>query len=137
MRSFTVYGTKTGEKPRQPRPIGFRGECSSSGPLAIGGLPDSELPSPTQVPVPTPVSQTQTLNPQTEDLVENPPHYARLSPQPIQVSVDWDLKYLPATALKYLARAGFKKGVNAVDDYRKAVSYINREIARLQRKKVT
>lgn len=75
--------------------------------------------------------------PQVRDMVENPPHYARLNPQPIQVAVDWGLSYLPGTALKYLARAGFKEGVSAVQDYQKAISYLRREIARIEGKKVT
>lgn len=66
------------------------------------------------------------------DTVTNPNHYTRLNPQPVQVSVNWNLNYLRATALKYLARAGNKEGVDEIEDLRKAISFIEREIKRIK-----
>jgi hypothetical protein len=70
------------------------------------------------------------------DVVNSPPHYARLKPQPIEVMAAWNLPCFPSMAIKYVARAGFKAGVDATVDYRKAISYLEREIARLQGKSV-
>lgn len=82
-----------------------------------------------ELPVLTPV-------PPTTDTVNSPPHYARLTPQPIEVMASWNLPCFPSMAIKYIARAGFKDGVDAITDYRKAISYLEREIARLQGKSV-
>lgn len=70
------------------------------------------------------------------DTINSPAHYARLSPQPIEVMAAWNLPCFPSMAIKYLARAGFKDGVDAITDYRKGISYLEREIARLQGKSV-
>lgn len=95
-----------------------------------------ELDAP--VPWPTPPDEPKPFIPVivTKDMVESPPHYSRLSPQPIEVIVAWGLGYLRGTALKYLARAGFKEGADQVEDLRKAVSFINREISHLTGGKV-
>jgi len=64
--------------------------------------------------------------------VEEPEHYTRLKPQPIDVILAWGLNYPLGSAVKYLARAGYKPGSLATDDLRKAISFINKEIARLE-----
>lgn len=67
------------------------------------------------------------------DMVDAPPHYTRLHPQPIEVIEAWDLDFPLGSALKYIARAGFKDGADAVTDLRKAVSFINRKIVTLSK----
>lgn len=74
--------------------------------------------------------------PDKTDPVNSPPHYARLSPQPIEIMAAWNLPCFPSMAIKYIARAGFKAGVDTITDYRKGISYLEREIARLQGKSV-
>lgn len=73
------------------------------------------------VPVPDPIS---------------PNHYVRLNPQPIDVSLSWfGAGYLRGTAIKYLARAGFKDGVDVIEDLQKAISYIEKEINHIRKTK--
>lgn len=114
---------RPGVKPIKKRDIGFI--SSSSGSVDHGGSQESVL-------VPTVSSSSDGARPRVKDTVANPTHYSRLKPQPIQVSVDWGLNYLRATALKYLARAGNKEGVDEVEDLRKAISYLEREIKRIK-----
>jgi len=66
------------------------------------------------------------------DAVTNPPHYVRLSPEPLSVIESWGLDYHRGNALKYLARAGFKVGDGQTkaqaeaQDLRKAAAYLLR-----------
>lgn len=61
----------------------------------------------------------------------SPSYYQNLSPEPITVILDWSLSFCTGCAVKYIARAG-KKG-SATDDLRKAIRYLEYEIARLDR----
>lgn len=55
-------------------------------------------------------------------------HYSALTPEPIEVIEGWNLNYRIGNAIKYLARAGKKDPTKTAEDYRKAISYIQREI---------
>ena len=69
------------------------------------------------------------------DPVNNPEHYAALSPQPLDVIEAWGLGFHEAQVLKYLARAGKKGGQGKrLEDLKKARVYLNRLIALLERK---
>lgn len=70
------------------------------------------------------------------DMVEAPAHYTRLSPQPIEVIEAWDLNFFRGSALKYMARAGFKNGTEAKVDLQKAISFLQREVDRLEGRSV-
>lgn len=70
------------------------------------------------------------------DMVNAPAHYTRLDPQPIEVIEAWDLDFFMGSALKYIARAGFKDGVDKVEDLEKAISFIKRRVLALQGKSV-
>lgn len=74
-----------------------------------------------------PVSDTQ-LSSLSNSPIE-PSHYSSLDPQPIDVIEAWDLNFHRGCALKYIARAGRKSGNAEADDLRKAIWYLNREIA--------
>lgn len=63
------------------------------------------------------------------DNVNNPKHYSRLSPQPIDLINDWGLNFNLGNAVKYIARAGHK--TDAIEDLQKAIFYINYEISRM------
>lgn len=63
-----------------------------------------------------------------EDAV-NPAHYKRFPVEVIEITEN--LSYNLGNAVKYCSRAGFKD--DAILDLRKAVWYIEREIARLER----
>jgi len=80
------------------------------------------------------------------------PHYATLSPEPIDVIEGWNLNFRLGNAIKYIARAGRKPLTNsqgnlqpgdggevrgqdvagAARDIRKAISYLERELAALE-----
>ena len=67
----------------------------------------------------------------THDPVNRPSHYAEgRQYEPIAVIEDWSLGYHLGNALKYISRAGRKQ--NTIEDLRKAVWYVNREIDRLE-----
>lgn len=70
------------------------------------------------------------------DMVNSPSHYTRLDPQPIEVIEAWNLDFFMGSAIKYIARAGFKSGEEAAVDLKKAVSFINRRIASMEGKPV-
>lgn len=67
------------------------------------------------------------------DLINRPPHYANLKPEPIDVIESWGLGYHLGTVLKYIARAGKKEGAPIIQDLEKARWYLSREIERLKK----
>lgn len=67
------------------------------------------------------------------DLINHPPHYVSLSPEPIDVIESWGLGYHLATTLKYIARAGKKEGAPIIQDLEKARWYLSRKIERLKK----
>ena len=70
----------------------------------------------------------------THDPINRPSHYAEGRQfEPISVIEDWELNYRLGNAVKYISRAGRK--VDAVEDLRKAVWYLQREIETLEGKK--
>lgn len=59
--------------------------------------------------------------------VDHPPHYSEgREIEPIEVIMDWKLGFCLGNAIKYIGRAG-RKG-DALEDLRKAVWYLEREI---------
>jgi hypothetical protein len=66
------------------------------------------------------------------DMVNHPPHYTFGKYEVIDVIEDWGLNYHRGNAIKYLARAG-KKNENVVEDLKKAIFYINREVDQILR----
>lgn len=68
------------------------------------------------------------------DEVDNPSHYARLTPQPVEVVAAWKLDFFDGSVLAYIARAGFKG--DKLLDYKKAASFLSRKIALLEGKSV-
>lgn len=68
------------------------------------------------------------------DSINHPSHYAAGRRfEPIEVIEDWDLGFCSGNALKYIARAG-RKTSDPTEDLKKAVWYLNREIAQQSRK---
>ena len=65
------------------------------------------------------------------DPVNHPPHY-NAHPSGIEcIQITEHMNFCLGNAVKYIWRAGLKH--NAVEDLRKAVFYIEREISRLER----
>lgn len=65
------------------------------------------------------------------DMMNHPPHYARLKPEPIDVIEAWNLPMHLGNALKYIARWDAKGGI---EDLKKCIWYLTRFIA-LQEKR--
>lgn len=55
-------------------------------------------------------------------------HYARLSPEPIDVIEQWGLGFRLANALKYISRAGRKDPARTIEDLEKCIAYVRREV---------
>lgn len=64
------------------------------------------------------------------DNVNHPSHYTYGSIEVIDYIEDKGFNYNLGNAIKYISRAGHK--LNTIEDLRKAVWYINREIQRLE-----
>ncbi len=54
----------------------------------------------------------------------NPPEHYDQSIEPWDVIAAWDLNFWEGNAIKYICRAGKKKNTPALDDYRKAINYL-------------
>lgn len=72
-----------------------------------------------------PFKQEPPMNEPLVDLVNHPPHYAGLSPEPVDVIEAWQLEWHEGNAMKYIARA--KNKGERVQDLRKAAWYLNRK----------
>lgn len=70
---------------------------------------------------------------QNDDAVNHPSHYCEgRKYEPLDVIIDWDLNMCKGTALKYISRAGRKDKNKEIEDLKKAIFYLNREIKRLK-----
>lgn len=67
----------------------------------------------------------------TDDPI-NPAHYKRGGVEAITAIEAWGLGFCLGNVVKYIARAGHKPGSAVVDDLRKCIWYLSREIARLE-----
>lgn len=61
-----------------------------------------------------------------QDPIYNPPHYAHMVPQPIEVIEAWDLGPHEANVIKYVLRAPYKD--MELKDLKKARWYLDRKI---------
>lgn len=62
------------------------------------------------------------------DTKTEPAHYKMSKIAAIDVIEDWDLGFHAGNVIKYFARAGYKEGVTALDDLKKARWYLDRLI---------
>lgn len=67
------------------------------------------------------------------DVVNHPSHYTDGKIEVIDFIEQKNLNFHRGNAVKYIARAGKKDPAKEVEDLRKAVWYLNREITRLTR----
>lgn len=66
------------------------------------------------------------------DIINHPPHYAEgFSNGAEVIDITENLNFNRGNAVKYIARAGKKNPDTEVEDLRKAVWYLNRELSRL------
>lgn len=69
----------------------------------------------------------------THDPINHPSHYTEgRKYETIEVIEDWGLSYRLGNAVKYISRAGRKDPAKTVEDLRKSLWYIEREIAALE-----
>jgi len=64
----------------------------------------------------------------------NPAHYQQNGIQTIDAIEAWGLNFCLGNAVKYLSRAGKKEEGKLVQDLRKAIWYIEREISNQEKK---
>lgn len=63
-----------------------------------------------------------------KEMINHPKHYNKGKYEVIDVIEDWELNFNLGNAVKYIGRADYKG--NKVEDLRKAMWYIDREIER-------
>lgn len=66
------------------------------------------------------------------DNVIRPKHYTATSIEPIAVIMAWDLNFNLGNVIKYVARAGKKRGNTKLQDLQKARQYLDFEIGRYE-----
>ena len=66
------------------------------------------------------------------DVVNHPSHYTDGKIEVIDFIEDKGLNFHRGNAVKYIARAGKKNTAKEVEDLKKAVWYLNREIQRME-----
>lgn len=67
----------------------------------------------------------------SEDVVNHPSHYTRFKGIEV-IQLTEQLNFCKGNAVKYIARAGAKDVSKEVEDLKKAIWYIEREIQRIQ-----
>lgn len=70
--------------------------------------------------------------PPMKDDVNSPAHYTMGNIEVIEAIEDWKLNYHRGSAVKYIARAGRKDPSKEIEDLKKAVWFIQRDITRLE-----
>lgn len=70
---------------------------------------------------------------QAVDVVNHPAHYNRFPVEVINITEQLDFNR--GNAVKYLARAGYKEGVDELEDLSKAAWYVNRAIEKLKKER--
>lgn len=70
---------------------------------------------------------------QESDKVDHPVHYNKGRYEVIDVIDDWGLGFNTGNVIKYIARAPHKE--NIVEDYEKAIWYLEREINKIKRER--
>lgn len=66
-----------------------------------------------------------------KEMINSPAHYADGKIEVIDFIEDKGLNFHRGNAVKYIARAGKKDPAKEVEDLKKAIWYLNREIKRL------
>ncbi len=70
-----------------------------------------------------------------KDLVNRPHHYTS-HPSGVEcITITEHLNFCLGNAVKYIWRCGVKESADPIEDLKKAVWYLNREISRLEKEK--
>lgn len=67
-----------------------------------------------------------------QERVNHPAHYHADTIEAIDVIEAWGLNFNRGNCVKYLSRAGLKDPTREIEDLKKALWYLNREIERLR-----
>jgi hypothetical protein len=112
-------------------------------PFAVNELRPAEIVAYTNTTVLPPAAFTDGADPapalhamavsKAVDSVNHPPHYKRFPVEVINFTEQLDFNR--GNAVKYLARAGHKEGVDELEDLSKAVWYVNRAIEKLKKER--
>lgn len=62
-----------------------------------------------------------------------PNHYNNLKIKPIDVIEEWELGFSLGNCVKYISRCGRKEGETELDDLKKALWYLQREVDRREK----
>jgi hypothetical protein len=75
-------------------------------------------------------------NVQKKEMVNNPEHYGGATNpyEAIKVIEAWDLGFCLGNTVKYISRAGKKHKDKELEDLKKAMFYLDREIKKLEKK---
>lgn len=69
------------------------------------------------------------------NMIAHPPHYTFGKIEVIEAIEDWKLNFTKGNAVKYIARAGRKNPAKEIEDLKKAIWYLTREIECLEAQK--
>lgn len=61
-----------------------------------------------------------------------PSHYPSVTYEPVKVIREWNLNFNLGNVVKYVSHHGKKDGNTAIDDLKKALDYLTKEIAHLE-----
>ena len=67
------------------------------------------------------------------DIINKPSHYANSSVEVIDAIEAWQLTYALGNVVKYVSRAGKKDPAKHIEDLKKPLWYLQREISRLEK----
>jgi len=70
-----------------------------------------------------------------KEMVNHPDHYTQGGIEVIDFLDAWNFNFNRGSAIKYIARAGIKDLDKEIEDLKKAIWYIQREIKRIEKEK--
>ena len=68
-----------------------------------------------------------------KEMVDHPKHYNMGKYEAIDVIEDWELGFNLGNTVKYISRAGHKDKGKTIEDLKKALWYLDREIKRIEK----
>ena len=69
-----------------------------------------------------------------KEMINHPAHYNKGKFEAIEVIEDWKLGFNLGNTVKYISRAGHKDKSKTVEDLKKALWYLEREIKKIEDK---
>ena len=69
-----------------------------------------------------------------KEMIDHPSHYNMGKYEAIDVIEDWNLGFNLGNTIKYISRAGYKDKDKTIEDLKKSLWYLQREINNLEEK---